>query len=232
MLAFVLEGDHTKFVHWYIDDIWLYLPDSPPMPTSPVIPEDGGLAYNGTSLIWDEVPNATGYKVYFGTDNPPTNIENGTVFTGNVYEPADYLTDWATYYWKIIPYNSYGDAADCDVWTFSVKQLPPPYNLKGESVNSNVNLMWNDPFTPQDSILIADLDPNTSSGPIIESTLLEIGFDVKYINNIPQNIDSYTAIFVCLGIYNDNHQLSTDEGQKLADYLNNGGNLYLEGGDA
>ena len=34
-----------------------------------------------------------------------------------------------------------------------------------------------------------------------------------------------------VGIYNNNHVLSLNGGILLADYLNNGGNLYMEGGD-
>jgi hypothetical protein len=36
---------------------------------------------------------------------------------------------------------------------------------------------------------------------------------------------------MCLGIYSSNHVLSSSEGQQLANYLNSGGKLYMEGGD-
>lgn len=67
----------------------------------------------------------TGYKIWFGSDNPPSNIVNGTDL-GNVLSYAspvtlNYLT---TYYWKIIPYNENGDALDCPVWNFSTHQVP------------------------------------------------------------------------------------------------------------
>lgn len=42
------------------------------------------------------------------------------------------------------------------------------------------------------------------------------------------NVD---AVFVLLGIYNNNYELTGPDGQILADYLDTGGNLYMEGGD-
>lgn len=41
----------------------------------------------------------------------------------------------------------------------------------------------------------------------------------------------YQCVFVCLGIYDDNHILTDSEGQALADYLNHEGRVYMEGGD-
>lgn len=37
-----------------------------------------------TSLEWEPITEAIGYLLYFGTDNPPTSIENGTDL-GNKY---------------------------------------------------------------------------------------------------------------------------------------------------
>jgi hypothetical protein len=51
------------------------------------------------------------------------------------------------------------------------------------------------------------------------------------VSPFPAAVDVYSTIFVCLGIYSDNHVLTSGEGQMLADFLNNGGNLYMEGGD-
>ncbi len=59
------------------------------------------------------------YILYFGTDNPPTNIENGTDL-GNVtsYDPGT-LNQNTTYYWQLIPYNSGGSASGCSVYSFT-----------------------------------------------------------------------------------------------------------------
>ena len=230
-IAFVLEGNHNQFLGWYVDDIWCYNVDSPPPSTSPITPVNGGLVYNGASLIWDEVPNANAYRLYFGTDNPPTNIENGLSIVGNLYVPEEYLDEGTSYFWKIVPYNSFGDASGCSVWEFTVRKLNPPVNLFGEAFESHVQLSWEIPFSTLDSLLIIDRDPNNSSGPEIKTTLQDLGYEVTFKTNFPEIIDPYAAIFTCLGIYSSNHILTEGEGQQLADYLNNGGNLYMEGGD-
>lgn len=80
-------------------------------------------------LTWNFVPDASGYKVSLGTDNPPTNIEN-KLDVGNTntyrFENPQFST---TYYWQIIPYNEGGDAENCPVWSFTTSEdgtLVPP----------------------------------------------------------------------------------------------------------
>ena len=102
----------------------------PPLPvpdcTTPVSPVNGATEVSlGTNLQWNPAAEATGYILYFGTDNPPTNMENGTNL-GNVttYDPAGDLSYSTTYYWKIVPYNANGSAQGCGVWSFSTLANP------------------------------------------------------------------------------------------------------------
>jgi hypothetical protein len=53
----------------------------------------------------------------------------------------------------------------------------------------------------------------------------------ELLNSFPADLNLYSTIFVCLGIFPQNHILSYAEGQALANYLNNGGSIYMEGGD-
>ncbi|MEZ5198633.1 MAG: T9SS type A sorting domain-containing protein [Bacteroidales bacterium] len=80
-------------------------------------------------------------------------------------------------------------------------------------------------------VLIIDLDPNTSSGPAMEETMTNLGVGVDYVTEMPANPNLYSTIFLCLGIYSNNHVLTNDEGIILANYLEAGRNLYIEGGD-
>ena len=80
-------------------------------------------------------------------------------------------------------------------------------------------------------ILIIDLDPNNSSGPAIYECIENIGISSEYATTFSTDLNSYNSAFVCLGIYNSNYILQGSEGQLLADFLDNGGNLYMEGGD-
>jgi len=80
-------------------------------------------------------------------------------------------------------------------------------------------------------VLIIDLDPNASSGPGMEIALENNGIPVDYVTSIPSGLDDYLSVFVHLGVYASNHVLSSAEGTQLAGYLNQGGKLYMEGGD-
>lgn len=80
-------------------------------------------------------------------------------------------------------------------------------------------------------VIIIDLDENSNSAPEIAAALDEIGVSYEEASALPADLNLYSSIFVCLGIYSNNTQLSASDGQALADYLNAGGNLYMEGGD-
>ncbi len=80
--------------------------------------------------------------------------------------------------------------------------------------------------------LVIDLDKsNVPSGTQIQQAIQDLGISVEYTNVFPEELGNYSTIFVCLGVYSDNTKLLDDQGQLLADYLDNGGYLYMEGGD-
>lgn len=79
--------------------------------------------------------------------------------------------------------------------------------------------------------LILCLDPNHNSSPVIKAALDSNLIANDFVQAFPADLSLYRSIFLCLGIYSTNHVLTNSEGQLLADYLNNGGRLYMEGGD-
>ena len=96
----------------------------------------------GATLNWGSGGGApTGYKLFFGTDNPPTNIASNTDL-GNVftYDPAS-LNRGATYYWQIVPYNANGSATGCPIWSFST--VPEGLAMIGDGTATNLNLPIN-----------------------------------------------------------------------------------------
>jgi hypothetical protein len=109
----------------------------------------------------------------------------------------------------------------------------------GTSVSFNYNVLAgyynaSDLFNAiigQTPILIIDLDDNASSAPAMEAAINAIGIPYDKLSAIPTDLDIYASVFVCLGIYSNNTVLSSTQGNQLASYLNNGGNLYMEGGD-
>ena len=71
---------------------------------------------SGTTLTWATSTGggtATGYKLYFGTNNLPTNIVNGTNLGNVLSYNTGALTPSTTYYWYIVPTNAAGDAVGC-----------------------------------------------------------------------------------------------------------------------
>jgi PKD repeat protein len=80
-------------------------------------------------------------------------------------------------------------------------------------------------------VLIIDMDGNQNSASAMMDAFANNDITAEYSTDFPADLSIYSSIFLCLGIYTDNYVLSSTEGQALANYLNNGGNLYMEGGD-
>ncbi|MEN8224361.1 MAG: C25 family cysteine peptidase [Bacteroidota bacterium] len=106
--------------------------------------------------------------------------------------------------------------------------IPFEFNADAEGYTAYLDFFL---VAGQIPVLIVDLDPNSSSAPEMLSCLTNLSVGSEMETAIPDDLEIYTSVFVCLGIYNQNHQLTDSEGQALADYLNAGGNLYMEGGD-
>lgn len=101
-------------------------------------------------------------------------------------------------------------------------------------ISADLNITGHSEFVEyigQIPVLILDWDVNHNSPAIIEQCLnnLEVGYNKMEV--FPEDRNLYASIFVCLGSYPENHVLTTEEGQVLADYLEQGGNLFMEGAD-
>ncbi|MES2763411.1 MAG: T9SS type A sorting domain-containing protein [Bacteroidota bacterium] len=67
---------------------------------------------------------ATGYSLFVGTNNPPTNMVNGTA-VGNVTSySVSGLSSNTVYYWRVVPTNSAGSASGCSTYTFTTPSTP------------------------------------------------------------------------------------------------------------
>ncbi len=112
--------DANKIIPPYSKAIY---PTTPAEAISPAH-EATKIGFRSQTLSWnpplvDKAHQAVlGYKVYFGTKLPAlpseyiTETANTTFVTGS-------LKPNTKYYWKVVPFNSYGEAENCPVWTFS-----------------------------------------------------------------------------------------------------------------
>lgn len=101
-------------------------------------------------------------------------------------------------------------------------------------VTADPNLTASESFTitiGQIPVLIICLDENHNSSPAMMECFDFHNIPYEYWTSFPADLSLYKSAFVCLGIFSSNHVLTASEGQQLADYLTQGGMIYMEGGD-
>ena len=187
-----------------------------------------------TTWIGEDVPNVVedlvledvGSQAYITWTNPTTSLNGGAFnnpIEGYTIERNDgevfNLIGLATEFTDAVP------AADYYQYTFT------PYNAIGDGGSATTNLVWiGEGFS---GIVICDLDP-TPTGDVLQSAIQNYyaGSVVvtNDINTYPLTTD-VDAVFVLLGIYSNNFVLTETEATLLSAYLENGGKLYMEGGD-
>jgi len=136
---------------------------------------------------------------------------------------------------------SYGDLNGGDTYTAT-------YNVTvAEDAEDGITVFFNIDFTADYGInnstnfstyvglipvLVMDFAPEVTTAEQMQNcfTMLNVGSE-DMEGSLPLDLDKYKSIFVILGAYPNNHVLSNEEGQMLSDYLDNGGRVYMEGGD-
>ncbi|MHC1706968.1 MAG: carboxypeptidase regulatory-like domain-containing protein [Bacteroidales bacterium] len=118
-ISFVAEGDLFSFNAWYIDDVELFATIIYPQCPALLNPSEGATNVSINTVIeWEYTFDASGYLLYVGTDNPPTNIINGTdVGWANTYTLSA-LVPGTQYYWMVIPYQS-AITPSCNISSFN-----------------------------------------------------------------------------------------------------------------
>ncbi len=120
--------------------------------------------------------------------------------------------------------------------TISADESTPPGYLASFEVNYTVwpDMSFNydfDLLVGRYPAFVIDLDPNQFSGPVIKSAIEELDINVGYDVIFPLNLDIYHNLFVALGRKWSSYTLTEYEGERLAEFLNDGGNIYMEGGE-
>lgn len=137
------------------------------------------------------------------------------------------------------PNVSYGDIGVSQEKTAYFTLIPHEFAPQGVDVMLRLAVSGDDgmvrdtiPFIltiGKTQVFIADLDPLNHSGPSMDSLLYQMSVTHEYDNVFPYDPQKYHSIFVCLGTYFTNYELQEWQGEKLAQFLSNGGNLYMEG---
>jgi hypothetical protein len=83
--------------------------------------------------------------------------------------------------------------------------------------------------------LVWNPDPTAGPGRAMDSILTELGYAGNYTTTLltDSDLETYCALFVCVGIYANNYVIAatSPEAAAIVDYITAGGNVYLEGGD-
>ena len=109
---------------------YTFTPDAPtavPALATAQYPSDTATnVYASTNLSWSDGGGwTTGFKLYFGTNYPPTNLVNGAdLGIVKSYDPTSDLAPNTPHYWKIVPYNSIGENDTGPVWSFTTAGAP------------------------------------------------------------------------------------------------------------
>lgn len=70
---------------------------------------------------------------------------------------------------------------------------------------------------------------NPTSAEAILAAMNDLGVEVIYTSVLPEEFEMYRSVFVCLGGFLESNAITQEEAQSLVNYLNEGGNLYMEG---
>lgn len=110
----------------FMDDVILpplYGVNDKPAATTLISPKDAATdIYNrDVVLSWNSTLFATGYKLYVGTSASNFNIVSGEDMGVKTSYTINRRLEYATqYFWKVVPYNTAGEAENVPTWSFTI----------------------------------------------------------------------------------------------------------------
>ncbi len=199
--SFVVEFIGVTGTDFYsdisIDDVSVYDNTTPPGCVSPVSPIHQAVeVLEMGSLNWGGTIGATGFRLSFGTDNPPTNILDDVDRADSLFYNYAGLTYNTTYYWQVTPYNNNGTAANCPVWSFTVRGDPTitsyPYTVDFDG--GTIPTWWSQDTTDDmDWTVHTGSTSSTDTGPSMDHTTgsgYYIYTEASGYNNMTANIET------------------------------------------
>lgn len=162
----------------------------------------------------------------------------GSALSSNVSGQLSINDPWVTLVSS--PMQNYGDLNPTSAAQQTYSFIADPNTPQGHVVScaflmtADLGLTTSTTFSlviGQIPVAVIDLDQNHNSGSVILNSLNANNVSAEYKSTFPIDISGYKTLFVCLGTSDNKHVLTSTEGQQLADFLNAGGRLYMEGGD-
>ena len=153
-------------------------------------------------------------------DNTFYGIEANTNYEGQFIVQADASTPMGTEVEFNISWG-YSPTAPCDNEYFI-----------GEGCVEQANFIYS-AIVGHPSVLIWDPSGNHTSGNRLVDYFTNIGFngyDYVTSTDVP-DLENYMTVFMFLGVYPNNYTIQESQALDFVNMLNNGKNLYLEGGD-
>ncbi len=146
----------------------------------------------------------------------------------------------------ILQYKEIGDEFDLEEGTIGVENQEGTqgfvvrHNGEGAEIQNETAYLVS--FHGPGNFLVWDGGANTPSGFAQAEALRSLGHTVTHLqlrfgeeHRLPENLNQYEAVFINLGNFGingrDYHTLTEEEGRTLANYLEAGGSVYLEGSD-
>ncbi len=138
----------STYTYVYIDGInWEAIPAvAPTCAANVVATPDTACGNFATAVTWDAVTDIDGYKISIGTSTGATDVLNEQVITTNSYSHIG--NPGATYFFKVVPFNNVGSAANCTEISYSTNATgcfctSAPTSVDGTGV-TNVQLVATD----------------------------------------------------------------------------------------
>ena len=160
--------------------------------------------------------------------------------SSDAYNVTGDLISISPYVSVVSDFKNYGDlqsgASGSQVFAVNVDPNAPegqtaPFMMEVTADRGLAQVITFDLVIGKTPVLVIDMDGNLNSGQSLVDAASSLGLIADYMQSVPDDMTDYTSIFVCLGIYPDKHVLSTTEGTRMKNFLDNGGRAYMEGGD-
>ncbi len=163
------------------------------LPTCVTVTANNTACPTNVTLSWPSSGPCDSYNVFFGTDNPPTDILNPLNVNGALFYNLPVLASNTPYFYQVVPYNVFGSAVGCSIGTFTTgstftvtpTQAPNSYTETFESVTPP-SLPCG--ITVEDSNFPNDLQTWTTSAAAPLAGLNSIAI-AKNVNNVTAKDD-------------------------------------------